>query len=257
MTILTGIFHSVVAASGASRKLHEQGISAGHMMLLTPEAGRAELHEVAPEHLAGADGVRAGHVMGAVTGVAGGLLSSAVLTLILPGVGPIFAIGSLVTGAFAGATVGAAVGGIVQDRFTMLLPPEDVFVYEEALRRGCSLLIVKPVDERQRERTRALFAQLQTESVDELREHWWRQQRQQEIVSTHGTAREFAAHEMTFRHGFESALDVRNRGRSYAEAIPELAERDPTMYQDVVYRAGFSRGQEYYRTTVAHDVSGR
>jgi hypothetical protein len=245
-----------MAANGASKALHATGITAGHLMLLTPETGSTTLHTVSPEHPAGAFDVKAGHVLGAATGFAGGLLSSAVVMLVVPGVGPLLAVGTLVAGALVGATVGATVGGVVQDTFTMTLAPEDVFVYEEALRQGCSLLLVKPVDNKQRETVRALFERLKTEKVNDLREHWWRQQRQEEAAAYHGTGVEFAAHEVSYRRGFEAALDVRDRGKSYAEAAHVLAQRDPAMYQDEVFRNGFARGQVYYRAMLTHDLVG-
>jgi len=225
-------------------------------MLLTPETGSTTLHAVSSEHPAGACDVKAGHVLGAATGFAGGLLSSAVVMLAVPGVGPVLAVGTLVAGALVGVTVGATLGGLVQDTFTMTLGPEDVFVYEEALRQGCSLLLVKPVDDKQGEATLALFTRLGTERVNDLREHWWRSQRRQEAIASHDMGEEFAAHEVSYRRGFEAALDVRARGKSYAEAAHVLAQRDPAMYQDDVFRHGFARGQIYYHAMLKHDLLG-
>lgn len=256
MNILVGIFHSAMAANGASKALHAMGITEGHLMLLTPETGSAALHTVSPEHPAGACDVKAGHVMGAATGFAGGLLSSAIVMFMVPGVGPILAIGTLVAGAVVGATVGATVGGVVQKTFTMTLAPEEVFVYEEALRQGCTLLLVKPVNDVQRADVLALFTRLKTENVQELREQWWRQQRQQEATVYHGTTAEFAAHEVSYRRGFEAALDVRARGKSYSEAAHVLAQRDPAMYQDQIFRDGFASGQAYHHAMLTHDLVG-
>jgi hypothetical protein len=256
MEMLVGIFHSAMAATGASKALHAAGITAGHLMLLTPETGSAGLHTVSSEHPAGACDVKAGHVLGAATGFAGGLLGSAAVMLVVPGVGPILAVGALVASVLVGVTVGATVGGLVQSTFTMALAPEDVFVYEEALRQQCSLLLVKPVDEHQHEMVRVLFARLGTERLNDLREHWWRRQRQQEAVAYHRTHEEFAAHEVSYRRGFEAALDVRGRGKSYTEAAHMLAQRDPAMYQDDVFRYGFERGQVYYHAMLTHDLLG-
>lgn len=256
MHVLVGIFHSAMAARGASQMLHEAGVTTGHLMLLTPETGRAELHTVSPQHPAGACDVRAGHVMGAATGLAGGLVSSAAVILLVPGVGPILAVGTLVTGALIGATAGATICRIVQDTFTLTLAPDDVFVYEDALRQGCSLLLVSPSDDEQRAVTTALFTRLNTERVDTLRDQWWRCQRQHEAMAYPGTAAEFARHEVSYRCGFEAALDVRTRGKTFAEAAHVLAQRDPAMYQDDVFRHGFARGQEYYHAMLERDLSG-
>lgn len=255
MKPVVGIFHSAMAANDARKALQAAGITAGHLMLLTPETGSIELHSVSPEHPAGACDVKAGHVMGAATGFAGGLLSSAVVLLVVPGVGPILAVGALVAGALMGATVGATVGGVVQNTFTVTLPPEDVFVYEEALRQQCSLLVVKPIDEHQHDLARVLFERLGTERVNEVRDHWWRRQRQREAAVYHGSGADFAAHEVSYRHGFEAALDVRARGKTHSEAAHTLVQRDPAMYQDDVYRYGFDRGHAYYQAMLAHDLA--
>jgi hypothetical protein len=254
MKPMVGIFHSMIAANGARKALQVAGITAGHMMLLTPETGSAELHTVSPEHPAGACDVKAGHVLGAAGGFAGGLLTGATVLLVMPGVGPILAVGALVATVLAGITVGATVGGLVQDSFTMALPPEEVFVYEEALRQKCTLLIVKPIDEHQGNIVRVLFERLGTERVNEIREHWWRGQRLREAAAYHGSDAVFAAHEVSYRHGFETALDVRARGKTYSEATRTLAQRHPAMYQDSVFRSGFERGQAYYQAMLAHDL---
>ena len=254
MQVLVGIFHSAEAATGASKTLYTTGIRTGHLMLLTPETGGAALHTVSSEHPAGACEVKAGHVMGAATGFAGGLLTSAAAVLLIPGVGPILAIGTLVTGALVGATVGAAVGGIVQDTFTMTLAPEDVFVYEEALRQGYSLLLVHRLDGQQHDTVRDLFTRINTEHLHNLWERWWPERRQQEAATYQETAEEFAAHEFTYRRGFEAALDVRTRGKTYAEAAHVLAMRDGSLYQDRVFGRGFARGQLYYHTMLEQEV---
>jgi hypothetical protein len=254
MKPVVGIFHSMMAANGARKALQTAGIAAGHMMLLTPETGSAELHNVSSEHPAGACDMKAGHVLGAATGFAGGLLGGAAVILVVPGVGPILAVSALVATVLVGVTVGATVGALVQGTFTMELAPEDVFVYEEALRQKCSLLVVKPIDQPQHDMVRVLFERLGTERVNELREHWWRRQRQQEAATYHGTGADFAAHEVSYRRGFEAALDVRTRGKTYSEAAHALAQRDPAMYQDNVFRSGFERGQAYYHAMLTHDL---
>ena len=254
MKPVVGIFHSLMAASEACKTLQAAGITAGHMMLLTPETGSVELDKVSSAHPPGACDVKAGHVLGAVGGFAGGLLTGATVLLVVPGVGPILAVGALVATVLMGVTVGATVGGLVQDTFTMALPPEEVFVYEDALRQKCTLLIVKPIDESQLDTVRVLFERLGTERVDEVREHWWRRQRQREAAAYHQGSANFAAHEVSYRHGFEAALDVQARGKTYSEAVQVLAQRDPAIYLDDTYRSGFDRGHAYYQAMLAHDL---
>jgi len=61
-----------------------------------------------------------------------------VVAALIPGVGPITAIG-LLAGAFAGAAgagIGAAAGEKRKTPWTDGLPEDEMFVYEDALRKG-------------------------------------------------------------------------------------------------------------------------
>lgn len=253
MKLLIGIFPSVDVAEEAGRALRAVGVAENHLLLLTPEGSGTRLQSVSPEKTAGACGTTAGHLMGAATGFASGVLGGAAVIFFLSGVGPIVAVGSLVFGSLVGVAVGATLGGLMQRAFDMTIAPEEFFVYEDALRQGFSLLIVKPSNEEQRHAADQVLTRLGTKGFDALREQWWQRQREQEAAAYKG-ASSFAAHEFSYRRGFEAALDARDRGKTFAEAAPVLALRAPGMYQDEAFRYGFERGQTYYHAMREHDL---
>jgi len=253
MKLLIGVFPSVDVAEEAGRALRAVGVAENHLLLLTPEGSGTRLQSVSPEKTAGACGTTAGHLMGAATGFASGVLGGAAVILLLSGVGPVVAVGSLVFGSLVGVAVGATLGGLMQRAFDMTIAPEEFFVYEDALRQGFSLLIVKPSNEEQRHAADQVLTRLGTEGFDALREQWWQRLREQEAAAYKG-ASSFAAHEFSYRRGFEAALDARDRGKTFAEAAPVLALRDPGMYKDEAFRHGFERGQTYYHAMREHDL---
>ena len=253
MKLLIGIFPSVDVAEEAGRALRAVGVAENHLLLLTPEGSGTRLQSVSPEKTAGACGTTAGHLMGAATGFASGVLGGAAVILLVSGVGPIVAVGSLVFGSLVGVAVGATLGGLMQRAFDMTIAPEEFFVYEDALRQGFSLLIVKPSNEEQRHAADQVLTRLGTKGFDALREQWWQRQREQEAAAYKG-ASSFAAHEFSYRRGFEAALDARDRGKTFAEAASVLALRAPGMYKDEAFRYGFERGQTYYHAMREHDL---
>ena len=52
----------------------------------------------------------------------------------------------------------------------------------------------------------------------------------------------FEHDEGAFRGGFEAALQLRNRNRSYEDCYQELAERDARVDESEVFRRGYERG---------------
>ena len=79
-----------------------------------------------------------GKAMGALLGGGVGITGGSLLIALIPGVGPITALGLLgaaIAGA-AGATVGATVGDKMEKSTIQGLPEDEIFVYEDALRKG-------------------------------------------------------------------------------------------------------------------------
>jgi hypothetical protein len=137
MKTLVGIFYSHADAEAALQDLIARGFSQDQFILMAPETHSpmpAEGGDKPEPH--GACGANVGQVAGAITGFASGILGAAIMSLALPGVGPIIAIGALALGGSFGAVAGGMVGNAVQETYAPTVPLEDLFIYEEALRQG-------------------------------------------------------------------------------------------------------------------------
>src|SRR5207247_6402732 len=133
---------------------------------------------------------------------------------------------------------GAAVGSAIENAMTDGVPKDEVFVYEDALRHGRTVVVVLAHDETEAEAVRAGLVQAGAESLDAARDPWWIGLRDVERQRYTGGAVAFDAAEPSFRHGFEAALRVGFRGRSYGEAQAELRELYPDLYANETFHEG-------------------
>lgn len=246
MNTIVGIFRSPSAAAEAFRELRSAGF-VENQLLLTSKFSPTDAHSVStPEpESPGACGATMGHVAGAITGFAGGLIGAA-STLLVPGVGPIFAIGTLALGTLLGVAAGGIAGGALQESTPTTLLQDELFVYENALREGSWLLVVQPRNQAQEETTQDVITHLGAEDVSIIRDLWWLGLRDAEVAAYGASSEVFTQIESTYRRGFEAALDRRVHGQSYEEALTFLQERDPNLYREEAFRRGYERGQAYY-----------
>ena len=165
--------------------------------------------------------------------------------MILPGVGFVLALG-VAGGALLGAIGGGAIGGEAEKTVFASLPEEEFFVYEDALRRGRSLVIARVEDEIA-EAARGAFDDAGAESVDRAREMWWIGLRDVEREHYEVDGRKFEEDEPYFRHGFEAALLPSCRDQSYDRCLDDLEKRYPEMYNREPFQHGYERGQTYRR----------
>ena len=253
MKAITGVFGSVADAKRALAQFRELGLADDRLTLLTPaDAGSArEIPAVSTEQPG--MGRAIGALVGGAAGFSGGPLLMAAL---IPGVGPITAMG-LLGGAFVaamGATAGAAIGGRSESLMTDGLPEDELFVYEDALRKGRSVLIAMAKDESEAARFRELLETEGAESVDAAREKWWVGLRsaEQERYAVHN--RNFSEDEKSYRTGFESALHARTRCKEYDQVMNEMTaqmedvERQHGAAAAEAFRRGYERGRDYYQT---------
>ena len=94
---------------------------------------------------------------------------------LIPGVGPITGLGLLgaaVLGA-AGATVGAAAGGKIEEATYEGLPEDEIFLYEDALRKGRSVVIALADNATSASVVREVLKQAGAKTIDAAREQWW------------------------------------------------------------------------------------
>lgn len=243
MPAVVGVFKSRSDAERGVAKLGEIGIPSDRINLLTPHATEKELAAIPTSQ-----GEQPGMVktLGAVTGGAlGAGIGEMVATMILPGVGLIFALG-LAGGALLGAIAGGSIGSEAEKTAFASLPEEELFVYEDALRRGRSLVIAR-VEDAVAEAARGAFDDAGAESVDRAREMWWIGLRDVEKEHYQADGKNFEQDEPHFRLGFEAALLPPNRHKTYDQALADLRRRYPQMYDREPFRRGYERGQAYRR----------
>ncbi|HEY9401153.1 MAG TPA: hypothetical protein VIQ24_00570, partial [Pyrinomonadaceae bacterium] len=147
-----------------------------------------------------------------------------------------------------GAAAGMAAGGALEDNIAHGLPHDELFVYEDALRQGRTVVIAQLQDDGQVYDVRAALDAAGAESVDAARESWWIGLRDAEDEDYTGQGRDFKSDEPIYRRGFEAALHPQLRGASYAESAEHLRERYSDAYEHDAFRRGYERGRSYHET---------
>ncbi|MGB8913146.1 MAG: STAS domain-containing protein [Candidatus Sulfotelmatobacter sp.] len=143
METAIGVFASRDHAQEAVKELLERGVPEESIVFLT--RSETEAKTIAKE--------LGSYVGGFVGGAAGMTTAVVAASLLLPGIGTVFALGigaaALLTGAGAGAGAGAAVGSVAAQDADALKPtasekcPEDVAFFREVLKEGRSLIVVR------------------------------------------------------------------------------------------------------------------
>lgn len=251
MSTVAGIFNSRADAERAVANLRSAGLADERINLLTPGTSPEEVEETVPTtetEQPGMGGAMGGAVGGAL-GAAGGMtIGATAASLLVPGVGPILAAGVLgaalfgIGGAAAGAAAGNALEGSIEG-----LPHDELFVYEDALRQGRSVVIVTADDDTQADSARTILSQAGAESIDAARENWWVGLRDTEEAEYTGQGGDFKTDEAVYRKGFEAAQDPRVRGRGYDETHGHLHECYGDDCELTAFRSGYERGQNYQR----------
>jgi hypothetical protein len=257
---VTGVFRVQADARRAVESLRSNGLAADRITLLAPGTGTDEVEDV-PVDTAEQPGI--GKAIGAVVGGAGGFTGGSLLmAAVIPGVGPVTALGLLgaaVLGA-AGATVGASLGASLENSTTRGLPEDEIFVYEDALRKGRSVVIALAENAKHAETLRDLLRSEGAEAIDAARHEWWiglRSAEREHYYSTSG--RDFQKDEKFYRLGFEDALHAKMRCREFdqvsaemANNVEELQRQNPGVELEEPYTRGYQRGREYYQRLCDH-----
>jgi hypothetical protein len=251
MEPVAGIFRSRAAAAEGVRQLRSAGIDDGRVVLLTSGTSVEDIEEAVPSTDTEQEGMgkAMGGTVGAAMGVAGGAtLGAAAASLVVPGVGPIIAAGVLAAAVLGtgGAIAGAAAGEALEEGLAPGLAHDELFIYEDALRKGRSVVIAF-ADDDHTDRIKRVFADANAESIDAAREDWWLGLRdaEQEHYRTHG--RDFNSDEVSYRRGFEAALNAKCRGKEYRELAPALKQFYEESGTDEAFQRGYERGLQYQK----------
>lgn len=256
MEPVTGIFDSFDQARQSAQDLKDQGIAEDNINLLAPGASAANIDSI--PSTAGEQpgmGKAVGGVVGAAIGTAAGApLGMILASAVLPGVGPTIAIGLAASALLGvtGAIGGAAAGSSLENALTEGLPKDEIFVYEDALKQGRTVMIVFADDREQADLAREILKRNEAESVDAAREQWWVGTRDAEMEHYTREGRDFAQDEKEYRLGFESALHWQTRGVSYDEVLGFLRGLHPDIYRRDSFRRGYERGQHYSHSLTGH-----
>ena len=139
METVIGVFSSRERAEEAVTELLAQRVPEESIVFLSRSESEAK---VVGKQL----GASIGGFMGMATGASAGV---AVATLLIPGIGPVFALGfgAAALLGLAGAGTGAAVGASISETNVKTTPdekaPEDVAFFRDVLKEGRSLIVVR------------------------------------------------------------------------------------------------------------------
>jgi hypothetical protein len=250
MESIVGIFNSFADAKRASAILRTLGIPDNRITVLSPHTTEAELEAQVPTTETEQPGMGAalGGTVGGALGAAGGLeAGAAAASFLIPGVGPVLALGLIgaaifgVGGAAAGILAGQAFEGGIADG----IPRDELFVYEDALRRNRSLVIAFSDDSQIAEQARTALSRAGAESVDAARDEWWIGLRDAEREHYLNQGGDFNVDEAKYRLGFEAAMHPECRGKSCNNAKTHLKTKYGDDADAPPFREGYARGQHY------------
>jgi hypothetical protein len=253
MESVVGIFDNRHEALRAAADLRAAGIDPERVNVLVPgDAGDPAAAASVPTsdtEQAGL-GKAIGGVVGGVAGATAGMgLGGALATLLVPGVGPVAAAGLAAAALFGAGGVlgGAAAGGALEKKMSHGLPKDELYVYEDALRKGHSVVFVLPETDEESKAARARLSSDGAESIDAAKEDWWVGLRDAEAAEYEKDGSHFDRDEPAYRKGFEAALHPERRGRAYDAAHENLAACFGPDCDQTSFRRGYERGQAHAR----------
>ena len=250
MEAISGVFRSREDAERTINELRRAGLPDNRIGLVAPGSDDRDLEAGLPVTDTERPGM--GRAMGAAVGGAmgaagGATLGLAVASLAVPGIGPVIAFGMVGAALLGvvGATAGAAVGDQVEEELGEGVPHEDIFLYEDALRHGNSVLIAYADTDDEAEKAEDILARSGALDLDELRENWWNELRDGERGHYHHDGHDFDRDEESYRRGYEAALHPKRRGRAYTEVEHDL-RAEYVGELDTAFREGYERGLRHH-----------
>lgn len=256
MEAISGVFKAREDAERAVKEMRSAGISTENVTLLTPGTTDKIDQELQAVPVDASEQAGMGKTFGAVLGGAAGLTGGSLLIALVPGVGPITAIGLLgaaILGA-AGASIGASAGGRLENSMSRGLPEDEIFVYEDALRKGRSVVIALSDTADRTALLRDILKAEGAETIDAARDQWWIGLRSAEENHYASAGRNFTDDEKFYRLGFESALHAKMRCREFDQVSAEMSatledvqRQYPNTNVEEPFTRGYERGREYYQ----------
>lgn len=172
---VVGLFRDANESQAALHDLEAAGFTREHVNLVSYD-GSGQYSEYLGEGSELGSNTAKGAAAGGVAGLLLGLAAVA-----LPGIGPIIAAGPIAA-ALAGAGVGAATGGIFGALADMGVPGHEAKYYEEGIRRGGTLVIVRAEDEERSERAQAVLDRHGALDIEHAASSWDSDDREKRTV---------------------------------------------------------------------------
>jgi hypothetical protein len=250
MEIVIGVFDNAQTALDVVNELRSLGLSEKEISYVTPKsqgsgtAARVPLSDTEDSGMGQAMGAAVGGAIGAAGGATLGLAAA---SLLVPGVGPVLAFGLLgaaLVGA-PGAIAGAVIGDSLEENLGEGFPHEDIYVFQDALRHGRSVVLAYAQDTIQGEKAREIMDRAGAIDIDELRENWWRGIRAEESANYQSDGRDFKRDELSYRRGFEAAQHPSRAGKSYSTVEADLRKSYSDDELNDPFRCGYDRGSVY------------
>jgi len=159
-----GIFASTLDARRGAQAAFA-AVPSARLRILTPAASADEI-DTLPADDAEQPGMGA-----AVGGVVGTAVGAAAASLVVPPAG-LAGVAAIAGGALLGLGSGAVAGDAFEEALSAGVPRDELVVYQEALKRGRSLVVAVVRDAEQADAARDAMAAAGAQSVDAAREDW-------------------------------------------------------------------------------------
>jgi len=258
METAVGIFATHSDAQAAVRHLISSGVPSRKINVLTPGDWEGHIGDVPTSDTEQPGTAKAiGGVIGGAMGASAGFGIGPILAgLLVPGVGAVTAIGFAAAALLGvgGAVGGAAAGEAVEESLSDGLPKDEIYVYEDALRKGRTVVVALLESEEDAQEARRILTESGSESIDAARESWWVGLRDAEKAEYEREGGAFSAAERMYRKGFEAAQHPDWGGKRFDEVKDELRRCYLDCWENQAFRRGYERGQELRERNRARDT---
>ena len=254
MKTVAGVFRYTGSARDAAIALLRAGFAQDQVNLLLPDSSEEAIHSIATSQTEepGVGGAIGG-VVGAALGLSAGFELGVAATALIPGVGPILAVGIAAAALLGvgGGVTGALLGEAADEKTTEGVPADEIFFYEDALRQKKSVVLVLAKDGAEEERAHKLLEEAGAQSIDAARKDWWLGLRDAQAEHYRSLGRNFEQDQDVYRAGFESALRRECRGKSPEELSDCQKWWHPDVWDTEAFKRGFERGRVYWEEEIA------
>jgi hypothetical protein len=125
------------------------------------------------------------------------------------------------------------------------LPKDELFVYEDALRQGYTVLVALTDDTTQHDAALRVLEEAGAESLDAARERWWIGLVEPEDEVYVGQEGNTAQHRDAYQRGLAAAFQSETFGKPYTDVQAYLQTHYGDVYTDAAFRRGYERGHVY------------